>query len=99
MGNSSPEIYQNTIEGNNMGILFNQSFVGTPTIEMNNILNNENSNIALRAAGNIVVINNWWGTIDPEEIQSRIYNIQGVPAIGRAEFQPFLTEPADIDRN
>jgi len=95
LGDSSPNINYNTIEGHNIGILFEESFVGTPTIEMNNIFNNENSNIALRFDGNVDVRNNWWGTTDPEEIQEKI-RAQGEPAIGRAEFEPFLTEPVDI---
>jgi hypothetical protein len=96
LNDSSPYINHNTIEGHNIGILFEESFTGSPVIGMNNILDNENSNIALRFDGNVDVRNNWWGTTDPEEIQVKI-KAQGEPAIGRAEFEPFLTEPVDIE--
>jgi len=69
-------------------------------INVNELLlgRDENGNrwdIALRFDGNVDVRNNWWGTTDPEEIQAKIL-AQGEPAIGRAEFEPFLTEPVDI---
>jgi len=96
-GESSPIINKNTIRQNNMGILFDQSFSGSPTISMNNILDNDNSNIALRSAESVDVIDNWWETTDPTEIQDKLHDIQDQPAFEKVAFEPFLTEPVKIE--
>ena len=97
MGDSSPAINHNTIRENNIGILFEQSFVGSSSIEMNNILDNENSNIAWRSAEPIDVINNWWGTTDINEIQSKILGKQDESTIGMVNFEPFLMQSAETE--
>jgi hypothetical protein len=37
--------------------------------------------------------NNWWGTIDPARIRATLYDGHIDPRLGKAVFEPFLTEP------
>jgi len=96
-GHSSPIINNNTIRQNNIGILFDQSFSGSPTISMNNILDNNNSNVALRSMESIDVTENWWGATDLIKIQDKLHDMQDQPALEKVAFEPFLIEPVKIE--
>jgi parallel beta-helix repeat protein len=100
VGDSSPIINHNTIincqEGG--GILFGPSFKGHPQINENNIYNNS-VNIGLQPGfqGNIDATNNWWGTTEVADIAEKIHDINDDPTLGTVLYEPFLTEPVDID--
>jgi len=97
MGNSSPTINNNAITNNHTGFLFDESFVGSPTVYENNIYENSYANISLWSAQSIGAVNNWWGTTYPDEIQMKILDMGGKPALGMVAFEPFLTQPVEID--
>ena len=97
MGNSSPTIKHNTITDNHAGILLDESFIGSPTIEENNILNSTHANISLWSSQPIIAANNWWGTTDLAEIQAMILNMGGKLAPELVTIEPILTEPVEIE--
>jgi len=97
MGNSSPIINNNTTTNNHTGILLDESFTGSPRIEANNICDNSYANITLWSAQSVSVINNWWGTVLKTEIEDRIIDTRHNPSFGMVVYEPFLTEPVEID--
>ena len=97
MGVSSPIITGNTIHQNVEGILFQESFTGTPVIERNNIFDNRKSNIKLWPGMLLTAVNNWWGTTDIEEIKAKFLNIYDEPGWELVIFEPFLLEPVKTE--
>jgi len=97
MGNASPTIKNNEIYDNRRGILFEESFIGAPNINGNNIHDNYFSNICLYSEQPVNVINNWWGTTDLDMIQAAILDIYGEPISKLVTFEPILTQPVKIE--
>ena len=97
MGNSSPTINNNTVIDSHTGILLDESFTGSPSIEENNIYDSSYANISLWSEQSINVMNNWWGTTDSDEIQMKILDMSGKPAVGMVAFEPFLTQPVEVE--
>lgn len=91
MANSSATIEYNTIINSYTGI---NIFPGSPTSKItlrdNNIYDNDDFNLRLEAAEDLVATGNWWGTADREEIESKIWRE------GRVFYEPFRTSEADI---
>ena len=63
----------------------------------NNIINNFSTyqvmNEVLQGSGNIIAINNWWGTTNSDAIQTKIYDWFVDPTKSIVTFTPFLTSP------
>jgi len=97
MGNSSPTIEYNSIYENRRGILFGESFTGSPNISDNNIHGNYFSHISLYSEQPVSIINNWWGTTDLDMIQVKILDFYGNPLSRLVTFEPILTEPVEIE--
>jgi len=96
IGNSSPVITRNiTRNGANNGIHLEPSFEGSPQIYENNF--NNYNNIGMSSSCSIEAINNWWGTTDPEEIESRIWHGYDDSSLGTIIYEPFLSQPVALD--
>lgn len=85
-------IMNNTITGNANGIyLASHSGSPSPTIQLNNIYNN-NYNV-FNDVANINAVSNWWGTTDTQAISQSIYDHKFNATLGSVTFIPFLTQP------
>jgi len=95
-GNSYPVITHNSISNAiGWGIIFGYSFSGEPEIYENSFKNNHN--IALNSNCSIDVINNWWSTTNPEDIEARIWHSCDDSSLGTVIYEPFLTHPLELD--
>ena len=97
MGNASPTIKHNTITDCHTGFLLDESFDGSPSIEENNIYDNSYANISLWSIQSISATNNWWGTAGLAEIQAKMLNMQGQPALDMIIIEPTLLQPVKTD--
>ncbi len=91
----------NTITNNTIGITLTENWYPEPistTILNNNIYSNSLYNLDLGYTGlgipyNINASNNWWGTIDIQEISKTIYDYSQNYNLGKAAISPILTTP------
>lgn len=95
-GDSFPQINQNMISYVRQGIHFNTSFAGVPEIYENSFEENR-YNIVMDCEVSVDVFNNWWGTIELQEIEDRIYHHYDDPSIGDVYYEPYLDRPVNIE--
>ena len=90
--NAKPIIKQNTITKNAVGVSLEGS--PAPTIVNNNIEENSNYNIRMKAGAQVDIsaANNWWGKTDTAEIDQKIYDSNDDFELGEVNYTPFLTE-------
>ena len=111
---AKPLLSHNTIKNNNYGIYIVCSSPLCPQeIHYNSIYSNSLYNLSAfnYLGGNPYIVNaqnNWWGTIDSQEIAAKILDRddgmipvigdfgQTVVAVGKVIFEPFLYEPEGI---
>ena len=84
----------NRITHNDIGVILGSDDGHTPPITYNNIFENFTYNVKTTTVHNIDAQNNWWGTIDPIEIEAKIYDGKDNVSLGLLEYTPFLLEPA-----
>jgi hypothetical protein len=92
---NSPIILNNTITNNTIGIYVTWIGISPPQPEIlnNNIYGNSNYNIELNVPNSINATYNWWGTTNTTTISESIYDFYDDFNLGKADFDPFLTEP------
>ena len=97
-GDATPLIENNTIAMNKVGLNIYDS--ASPTITNNNFEQNSQYNIYLgeqgvygSTTGNIIAINNWWGTSDPSVINQTIYDHKNNYNVGTVTTVPILNSP------
>jgi hypothetical protein len=74
------------IAQNGIGIKFT-GFAANYEILNNNIQDNTNYNLYLNGTGNTVnVANNWWGTVDAQQINQTIYDFKNDFNLGAETF-------------
>jgi hypothetical protein len=89
---SSATVRYNTITRSDVGVRLKNS--PSAVIAYNNIVGNRQSNLCLENTLNDVgAAYNWWGTTDPDEIASAIYDFTENATLGKVSFTPFLTAP------
>jgi parallel beta-helix repeat protein len=95
---SSATIGYNEITGNRKGIgIAGRSLASNSTVTYNNIYEN-GRNIKLKdTSENLTAINNWWGTIDEEQIQLKIHDSHADSSLGTVFYKPYLTSEVDIE--
>jgi hypothetical protein len=87
---SSPEITDNTITGNDKGIL--GGLVSAPYVRRNDLSNNTWTYYNQTPNG-VSAEQNWWGTTDSTIIAAGIYDYYDSTAFGIVDFIPILTTP------
>ena len=88
---SSVIIRNNTINSNAVGI---RSSASSLTVNYNNLQNNQQNSIYLEnTSGEVDATNNWWSTIDAQQINMSIYDGKYDFNLDNVNFVPFLTEP------
>ncbi|CUS81419.1 Cohesin domain-containing protein [Candidatus Kryptobacter tengchongensis] len=67
---------------------------GKPVVNYNNIYGNIGYNFraTLQASDSIDAKNNWWGSVDRDEISSKIYDFYDDGVTVRVRFEPYLME-------
>jgi parallel beta-helix repeat protein len=88
-------IKDNTITGNDVGVIVSNSYV--PTLTGNNLQNNTlNVKLLTDYSGkskDFGASNNWWGTTDTSAIAKLIYDYTDDFNLGKVTYTPFLTSP------
>lgn len=90
---SEVEISYNEITENTYGIFsVMRSRMEENKITNNNIYNNHKYNfvMGMEQTEDIAAPSNWWGGVDPEEINDLIFDRSDDPSIGDVKYQPFL---------
>ncbi len=90
-------IRYNHILDNDYGIYLEhyQSSRSKDVIEYNDILNNNFYNINNKKRFNVSAENNWWGTVNENEIGLMIYDYYDSQAYGIVDYEPYLYGPFD----
>jgi PKD repeat protein len=90
------QVSYSNITGNDVGMNFN----GHPqTVENNNISGNITYNAKVTGGANRLALNNWWGTINPVEIDSKIYDGRDNATLGLLTFTPFRSIPISLNNS
>jgi hypothetical protein len=97
-GDVRPVVTNNLILEDSHGISFEtNAFYGgaKPRIENNAFYDNDFNVYMYREDPRITVSmpNNWWGTIDHEIIEDKIYDVNDNPRLCSVEYTPILSEP------
>lgn len=99
--NSSPEITNNTFISTSDGYVTYDIWLGgrsAPEIHYNNFTGKGRKAITLvNDSLNINAENNWWGTTDESMIQLMIDDGNDQPGLGIVDYEPYLTEPTDVE--
>ena len=85
-------VNHNVITGNSDGVYL-ADVDAKSTINNNNIYNNEIYGVINVTTFDIDAKNNWWGTIDPMEINQKIYDFFDKEKYGKVLYNPFLLAP------
>lgn len=94
-----PEVRENTITKNGIGIEPGNTFTTTPgilPITKNNLFGNSTFNLEYTEGKFYLPIDltqNWWGTTDPAQIEAGIYDCMDDPDSGCVTYNPFLSGP------
>ena len=104
---SALSIIQNHIEGNSYGVSLNSTNLAyydgpDATINNNDLVNNTVYDLFIGNYSDpddrtIDATENWWGTVDPAQIQDRIYDHNDDPLSAYALVDPFLSSPIVFD--
>lgn len=92
-------IEYNAITETELGIeVIGQSQAAEVTIKYNNIYGNKNVNIQTDSTltDDVNATNNWWGTTNETEIESKIMDSRRNPALRTVFYEPYLTSEVDI---
>ena len=87
------ELIGNIITGNDIGIVFTGYNYGA--IKCNNICGNTGYNVVMETDVSLMVDENWWGSIDQDEIAATIYDGFSDPSLGYLVYWPYLSLPAE----
>ncbi len=87
----SATIEFNVIVNNDMGIGIVPTASPSLRIEKNNIYDNDVINITNPTGADIAAQNNWWGTTDIDEIETKIHHYNDDPSLGKVNYQPIAT--------
>ncbi len=85
------EIMNNEIYSNNKGLCFHRADARA-NVYFNNIYNNT-YNLYNEVTQMITTENNWFGTTNQSEIESKIYDYDDNPLLSKIDYLPFLCEP------
>ncbi|MEK7778403.1 MAG: right-handed parallel beta-helix repeat-containing protein, partial [Chloroflexota bacterium] len=98
-GAGSDEFLANTVFDNSAtsSPRITMYITGLPTIHSNNFSNPTNTfevyNANTSGGPNLNAKDNWWGTVNQEEIRTRIYDFFDNATLGVVEYSPFLNTP------
>lgn len=97
-GDIRPVINNNIFLENTYGVYFDiEAFYGgaKPRIENNAFYDNDYNVYMYREDPRITVsvLNNWWGTIDHETIEDKIYDVNDNPRLCSVKYTPILSDP------
>lgn len=92
-------ISYNEVTGNKKGIYLYQA--EKVTLEYNNIYDNKDYNIAVAEAQDfdLIASNNWFGTINPENIAEMIFDKKDDADLGEVFIEPFLKRRVDWEKS
>lgn len=93
------EVKKNEITGNKKGVYLYQA--RGVTFANNNIYDNIDYNISVAEAQDydIDARNNWFGTINREKIEEKIFDKNDDSDLGKVEFDPFLVRQVEWEQN
>jgi len=86
-------LMNNIITKNDIGVILSQYDTYTSAVEYNDIYDNVTYNLKNTGDANKSVKYNWWGTINPCEIEKKIYDGYDDASVGIVEYSPILTGP------
>jgi hypothetical protein len=82
----------NRIENNRIGVTVIDHDGMVVPIHNNSICNNTEYDVRMETSSDIDATYNWWCTIDPTVIASKVYDVYDDNNMGRVLFEPFLEE-------
>ncbi|UCG68907.1 MAG: putative metal-binding motif-containing protein, partial [Thermoplasmata archaeon] len=83
-------LLNNTIANNEIGVILGEY---SAPVEYNNIYDNTIYNLKNTGAADKNISNNWWGTIDLDEISAKLFDGYDDSELGILYFEPILNEP------
>lgn len=86
----------NTIANNDVGVILGQYDTYSAPVKYNDICNNVAYNLKNTGDSNKFAKYNWWGTIDPYEIEIKICDGYDDASVGVVEYSPILTGPQNM---
>lgn len=94
---SEARLHHNNIHDNDIGLFVVTRSDDRAVIEMNNITGNRlyDVKLGLEQPGDVTLPNNWWGTTDVEEIETRFFDQKMDASLGRVRAPDPLSAPVD----
>lgn len=94
---SQAVLHHNDIRDNEIGLFIVTRSDDAATIEQNNIAGNRRYNVkmGLEQSGDVTLPRNWWGTVDPDEIDSTFFDARRDASLGRVRAPEPLPRPVD----
>ncbi len=91
---STTNLTYNNITGNLRGIVIEEHYWhrGSVNLTFNNIVNSK-YNVVNNETYNVSAVNNWWGTVNENEIEEKILDYYDDNQMGIVFYKPYLNEP------